>query len=714
MKMVITLLIFAGSFFFTLQPVYADSAGDPPQAHAGVLDLSKWDFNRDGNVKLRGEWEFYWHQLLTPADFSGRTEAMDKQFVLVPGIWGRYEYRGEPISNHGFATYRLRIRLDESDADNVKALYIKNVATSYRLWANGALIASNGVVGTSEAEMVPKNYAKVVSFVPNASEVELVIQVANFVQRKGGLWEPILFGSEKMIHAEREKTVASTVFLVGCLAVTGIYHLVLFLLQRKDKSVFLFAVLCLGFIFRVLVVEDVLLAAMFPQLSWETILIMEYLPIYLGVPLLVRYIQMQYPDEMNRKFPPVSLAVGILFSLLVFLTPAKFYTHAMVLYEAISLATFLYILAVTMRAALRRKAGGLANMVAIAFLFIATLSATLYYNHILPLGDSLSIGVFAYLFAQSHLLSVKFVRSNAQVEKLSKELQELNASLEAKVRERTIALEEMNCSLQQANQEISRMEESRKRLMSNISHELGTPLDVIQGYLKAMLDGVIAPHDRKYITLMYDKRVYLDRIIEDLFELSRLESSQLAFHYQTVPVLPFIRQLYEKHELEMKRSGFRFMLELPEEPVRDGQGVCVQPVANIDPVRIEQVMTNLLVNAQKFTPVNGSITIRAVFATEGFVQIEVSDTGRGIAADELPYVFERFYKGSSSRQSKAAGVGLGLSIAKEIIRRHGGEIGAESTLGAGSTFYFTLPVQFVEDRSAGEVRENERGIGSGR
>jgi len=137
-------------------------------------------------------------------------------------------------------------------------------------------------------------------------------------------------------------------------------------------------------------------------------------------------------------------------------------------------------------------------------------------------------------------------------------------------------------------------------------------------------------------------------------------------------------------------------------------------VANIDPVRIEQVMTNLLVNAQKFTPVNGSITIRAVFATEGFVQIEVSDTGRGIAADELPYVFERFYKGSSSRQSKAAGVGLGLSIAKEIIRRHGGEIGAESTLGAGSTFYFTLPVQFVEDRSAGEVRENERGIGSGR
>ncbi len=695
MKIIVTLLVMFCNAFFAFTPAFADANLDKPQAREGIIDLRGWDFTDKGNVGIDGEWEFYWHQLLEPKDFTARSHADEKEYVPVPGVWSQYEYQHQPIANFGYATYRLLIRLDESEADKVKSLYIPSVSTAYKLWVNGKLTASNGTVGKSEAEMIPQDYAQVISFVPNGTEIEVVIQVANFVQRKAGLWESILFGSEKQIALQREKNIAYTVFLAGSLFFMGIYHLFLFVLRKQNLSALFFSILCLGFIVRMLVVGDIFLVWLLPQISWETAVKLEYLPIYLGVPLLLRFIQLEYPQEMNRKIANVSLAIGILFSFVVLFTPAKIYTYTMLPYEILTLVTFFYIIVVTIRVAVKRRTGAIANMIAIVLLFFATLSATLYYNQIFSLGDSLSVGVFAYLFTQSFILSMKFVRSTLQVEKLSGELQGMNASLEEKVRERTVALKEMNLSLQQANEEISRMEASRKKLLSNISHELGTPLDVIQGYLKAMLDGVIASDYRKYITLMYDKTVYLDRIIEDLFELSRLEAGQLPFYYQSVDIIPHIRRLYEKYELDVKQSGLRFELELPEELTKDGAEADLLPVATIDPVRIEQVFTNFIVNAKKFTPLNGTITVRAEILTTGFVLIKVVDTGRGIAAEDLPYLFERFYKGSGPRQPQTGGVGLGLSIAKEIIRSHGGTIGVESALGKGSAFWFTLPITYA-------------------
>lgn len=688
------LLILFCNTFLALTPAFATTNLDQPRTNAGVMDLRGWDFQQEGNVKLEGAWEFYWQQLLAPKDFDEKTDASKSEYVQVPGVWRQYEYHGKPLSSFGYATYRMRIHLDESEAEQVKSLYIPSVSTAYKLWVNGKLVATNGTVGMTEAEMVPQDYAQIVSFLPKSSDVEIVMQVANFVQRKAGLWKPLLFGSEKQIYREREISVTYTVFLTGSLFFMGIYHLILFVLRKQNLSALFFAILCLGFIIRMLVVGDIYLVWLFPQISWETAVKLEYLPIYMGVPLLLRYIQLEYPHEMNPKIAKASMAIGIVFSLVVLFTPAKIYTYTMLPYELLTLVTFFYIIVVTIRVAVKRRVGAVMNMIAIVLLFFATLSATLYYNQILALGDSLSVGVFAYLFAQSFILSLKFVRNSVQVEKLSGELLGLNASLERKVRERTVALEEINSSLQQANQEISRMEASRKKLLSNISHELGTPLDVIQGYLKAMLDGIIETNDRKYITLMYDKTVYLDRIIEDLFELSRLEAGQLPFYNQSVAVIPFLRNVYEKFELDVKQSGFRFELELPEESFGKGTSADLIPVVSIDSVRIEQVLTNFLVNAKKFTPPHGTITIRAEILPTGFVLVQVVDTGRGIAAEELPHIFERFFKGSGARQWQTEGVGLGLSIAREIIRKHGGEIRAQSTLGAGSTFSFTLPVRY--------------------
>ncbi len=277
-----------------------------------------------------------------------------------------------------------------------------------------------------------------------------------------------------------------------------------------------------------------------------------------------------------------------------------------------------------------------------------------------------------------------------------------HAMLEHQVRERTIELAETNTELEtinreleQAYRELSAMEQSRRMLFGNISHELGTPLTSIQGYVKGILDGIERFQDRKYLQRIYDKTIYLHRIIRDLFELSKLEARQIRFEFQQLELLPFIESLRHKYASDVELHGLRFDCAMPEPEAFEAAAV------RIDPLRIEQVVNNFITNAVKFTGPGGTILLSVqldrLSITEGRVRVRIQDTGPGIDEEDLPHVFDRFYRGQASRKSRAEGAGLGLSICQEIIRYHDGEIGATSRLGEGSAFFFTLPVDF--DRS---------------
>ncbi|MBW5449418.1 response regulator [Cohnella sp. CFH 77786] len=282
-----------------------------------------------------------------------------------------------------------------------------------------------------------------------------------------------------------------------------------------------------------------------------------------------------------------------------------------------------------------------------------------------------------------------------------------HAMLEHQVRERTTelaetntALEQINRELEQAYRELSAMEQSRRRLFGNISHELGTPLTSIQGYVKGILDGIERFQDRKYLQRIYDKTIYLHRIIRDLFELSKLEARQIRFEFQQMELLPFVENLRQKYASDVELHELRFECTLPDPKATE------TAMVRIDPLRIEQVVNNFITNAIKFTGPGGtirlSVELDASSAPYDRVRIGIHDTGSGIDDEDLPHVFDRFYRGQASRKSRAEGAGLGLSICQEIIRYHDGEIGVASRLGEGSTFYFTLPVEFefADEREA--------------
>ncbi len=287
----------------------------------------------------------------------------------------------------------------------------------------------------------------------------------------------------------------------------------------------------------------------------------------------------------------------------------------------------------------------------------------------------------------------------------------LNEELEERVQKRT---EELQIS----TEKLVSVERSRRHLLSNISHDLGTPMTSIQGYVKAMLDGVIEPCDQTYLKIIHEKTLYIDRLIEDLHDLSRLEERQASFSLNEVSVQKFIQFLYQfKADVTSKNIDFQFEHQVSLEPN--------EWVLLMDLNRIRQVMENLISNAIKYTKENGFIKIDVIEYEEFYrrqehqeeiaVAIEkigniyrnqslvigVHDNGIGIDAESLPYIFDRFYRADAEQYDTYRNAGLGLAIAKEIIDYHNGMIWAESLESKGSSFYFTLPIY------TGEQGENK-------
>jgi two-component system, OmpR family, phosphate regulon sensor histidine kinase PhoR len=222
----------------------------------------------------------------------------------------------------------------------------------------------------------------------------------------------------------------------------------------------------------------------------------------------------------------------------------------------------------------------------------------------------------------------------------------------------------------------------RHDFITNISHELRTPLASLRALVETLADGAIddPPAAQRFLQRMEVEVDALTQMVQELLELSRIEAGQAALRLQELPVAAVIGLGAERLRPQAERSNLALHFDLPE-PL---------PEIVVDPDRIQQVVTNLVHNAIKFTPAGGCITLSALpNAAAGEVVISVHDTGVGIASEDLPRIFERFYKADRARAG--GGTGLGLAIAKHIVQAHGGRIWAESAVGKGSTFFFTLP-----------------------
>ncbi|KIQ94645.1 Sensor protein srrB [Anoxybacillus thermarum] len=228
-----------------------------------------------------------------------------------------------------------------------------------------------------------------------------------------------------------------------------------------------------------------------------------------------------------------------------------------------------------------------------------------------------------------------------------------------------------------------RLDKLRKDFIANVSHELRTPIAMLQGYSEAIVDDIAGTDEEKkeLAKVIYDESLRMGRLVNDLLDLARMEAGHLTLHEEQVPLRPYIERIIHKFQALAKEKGVHLLVEMNDELI-----------VSFDPDRIEQVLTNLIDNALRHTDNGGEVRV-IVDAGEEVVRISVQDSGSGIAEEDLPFVFERFYKADKARTRGRSGTGLGLAIAKNIVEAHKGTIAVHSKLGEGTTFTFTLPLR---------------------
>lgn len=249
---------------------------------------------------------------------------------------------------------------------------------------------------------------------------------------------------------------------------------------------------------------------------------------------------------------------------------------------------------------------------------------------------------------------------------------------------------------------LARNEQLRRNMVADIAHELRTPLSVIQGNLEAILDGVVEPTTEN-VSSIHEETLVLARLVSDLRELSLAEAGQLKLQKEPTDLAEVVRKAVSKYRPEADEKRINLDFQVAGE----------LPVVSVDPQRVSQVIGNLLSNAVRHTGAGGDVCV-SVRLSDGagtafgqqnpLVVVSVADTGGGIPAEELPFVFERFYRLDKSRSRSSGGSGIGLAIVKHLVEAHCGKVWAESEVGKGSVFSFSLPLTADPSRLSREAR----------
>lgn len=262
-----------------------------------------------------------------------------------------------------------------------------------------------------------------------------------------------------------------------------------------------------------------------------------------------------------------------------------------------------------------------------------------------------------------------------------REIASLNAGLESRVAERTAALEA-------ANEQLQQMDRLKSQFLAHVSHELRTPLTSIVGFTENMLEGfggALSEKQKQYLTRIKSNGTRLARMITNLLDLSRIEARKLELSLGIVGLKTAAGEVIEQVRPMANTKGLRLECLGPDISVR------------ADTDRLSQILTNLIDNAIKYTSEGGTVCVRIAQEGPHFAKITVSDTGQGIPPEDVPKLFNPFFRASHHERSQIKGLGLGLSITKELVELHGGEVSVRSELGKGTDFHFTIPL--FQDRN---------------
>lgn len=655
------------------------NAHSTPVAEKGFIDLSNWDFEKDGVVKLKGEWEFYWKKLYTPNENFLIKENID--YIKQPTNWIVKHSEGKPLPNYGYATYRLKIKLNpnlfrQEENRLILGLKVIEAHSAYKLWVDTMALMQNGIVDSSEKRFKPRVKPESVSFYNYKDTLTITINVANYFDSyMSGIDDNILIGTENQIFKDTQNNEFLFVFSFSILSVLGLYHLVVYSIRKKEKINLYFSISCFLFALQSIVVGEKAIYIVLPGLSTAL-----YYKIWLSTLLIFPFILMFYkelfPNEIDKKFVlPVQVVFGIYFLIVVF-TKHSFYIalEQYVLYFGFLLPCYLiYSLIVAVK---NKRPYAVFVLLFMLIPFACAINDLLFGLDLVVTGYYGPIGFLILIVSHSLIVSIRFTKGYEKVEVLRNQLTDLNRTLELKVEERTAELRRALVELEETNA-------TKNKIFTILAHDLKNIFQTIIGYsdlMKMDIEAVDLKSISKDAEIVNNtsKKAYL--FFENLLEWSSSQTGIIKFKPETINLRQSAYECIELLTLQAAVKKISFSVIVPNELT-----------AFADKRMINTILRNLISNAIKFTNKGGKVIIKANDAGGDMVEVVVSDSGIGMDSERLAQLFKPDKLHSSKGTAAEKGTGFGLLLTKDFIETNKGSISVFSELEKGTSVKFTLP-----------------------
>lgn len=657
-KVIILLLIIVTAIMMVFYFLQKTPSADLPVAKNGYIDLSDWNFDKNGNIKLDGEWEFYWGSLLTPDDFATakpNSSISPDGYIKVPSPW-KGKIGNAQLSDKGVATYRLKVRL--GSVNTMYGIKTTSIRMSNKIFVDGFEVGKSGYPAMSYKDgYIMANTPYVTFFNPRSNDLEIIVQVADFDYREGGIVQSIYLGKRSDIVVMAGRLNFFNGFVAACLIITGIYYLFVYIGRRKDLSLLYYSAYAITFSFFELAYGEKIFLQMFPDIPVVLALKVQDMLLYASIIFICLFIKKitgkLLPDWFTRTVVTVLGGYMVLLSVL----PLRISTSVENIFLLFGMTVYVFILIFLAFAVVQEQYGNLGRngviqlVIALTCVLIYFADGVIYVNN---MKNDNYIGYAALLFfivMISSMLSQQYNNAYNTIERMSVKLLELDRL--------------------------------KDEFLVNTSHELKTPLHGIINITRSVLEsasGTIAEKQEDSLNFVITIAKRLSSLINDIIDFQNLKNHTLHMDIRVFDLNAPVQVVLEVLKYMRAEKELSLVNRIPPGTF----------FVRADENRLRQIIYNLVGNAMKYTE-RGRIEIRA-WADENRIVVSVEDTGIGIPEELQERIFLPFDHAVNTGASEYSSSGLGLPISRQLAEHMGGNLRLDwSVPGKGSRFVFTMP-----------------------